>query len=126
MKLSIQSTDITIREGTRRLMRRMVSPLCGFDQRISFIARGRLDPRFMTAGAELTGVHILQKRPAPKLTAYHIGGGGMFLDEPLIRVFGETIERYSQLLSEISLANRFVVASYDAMSSRDEPIISKE
>jgi thiazole/oxazole-forming peptide maturase SagD family component len=107
-------------------MRRMVSPLCGFDQRISFMTRGRLDPRFMTAGAELTGVHILQKRPQPRFTAYHIGGGGIFLDEPLIRVLGETIERYSQLLSEVSFGDRFIVASYDAMSLRGEPLISKE
>jgi len=87
------------------------------------MTRGRLDPHFMTAGAELTGVHILQNRTPPTLTAYHIGGGGIFLDEPIIRVLGETIERYSQLLSEVSFGSRFIVASYDEMSSRGEPVI---
>jgi thiazole/oxazole-forming peptide maturase SagD family component len=126
MKTIIQSLDLTMQHGTRTLMRRMVSPLCGLDQRVSFMTRGRFDPPFMTAGAQLTGVHVLQKRPEPKFTAYHIGGGGIFLDEPLIRTFGETIERYSQLLSEVAFGHCFVVASYEAIAARGEPVLAPE
>jgi thiazole/oxazole-forming peptide maturase SagD family component len=126
MKLSIQPTDLSIRPVTRALMQRLVSPLCGLDQRISFMTRGPFDPRFMTAGAQLTGVHVLQNRPQPKFTAYHIGGGGIFLDEPLIRTLGETIERYSQLVSEVSLGRYLVFTSYEEMLARGELILKPE
>jgi thiazole/oxazole-forming peptide maturase SagD family component len=126
MQATVQSLDLTMKHGTRTLMRRMVSPLCGLDQRVSFMTRGRFDPTFMTMGAQLTGIHVLQKRPEPKFTAYHIGGGGIFLDEPLIRTFGETIERYSQLLSEVAAGESFEVSTYDAIAARGEPVLAPD
>lgn len=123
MDLSLTASDLRLRGTTRDLVPRMLGPLCGLTQRVSFMSRGRRDPRLLTAGAELTGVHLLQKREKPPLTAYHIGGGGVFMDEALIRSLGESVERYSQLVSEVALGKALVVATHDEMAAGGRRIL---
>jgi thiazole/oxazole-forming peptide maturase SagD family component len=104
----------------------MVSPLCGLDQRIGFMMRDGRGPRLVVAGAELTGVHLLQHKERPKQGAYHIGGGGVFLEEALIRSLGETAERYSQLLSGRMLAERTTFASFSELVARGAAVLPAE
>jgi thiazole/oxazole-forming peptide maturase SagD family component len=110
---------------TRALSRRMVSPLCGLDQRVSFLLRGRLEPRLVIAGAEMTGVHVLAGRPAPRSGSYHIGGGGFFLHEALLRTLAETAERYGQLVSERTFADRLVFETHETLVRRGAPAMEE-
>jgi thiazole/oxazole-forming peptide maturase SagD family component len=126
VKIRANQDDLTLRYTTRRLLQRMLSPLCGFDQRVSFMSRSRLEPHFLTAGAELAGVHVLRGEPKPKAGAYHIGGSGVVLEEVIIRTLGETVERYSQLVSEIGNHHAVVRASYDQIVDRGERVIAAD
>src|SRR5437762_1290541 len=123
MRLSVETTSRLLRASTRRLLHRMLSPLCGFDQHISFMMRNRCDPRFLTSGAELCGVHVLRNQRPPGIGAYHIGGSGIYLEEALIRTLAETVERYAQMVSEVSRCHPSVFATYDEMVARGEPVI---
>src|SRR5262245_24181171 len=107
-----------MRYSTHLLMHRMLSPLCGLNQRIGFVLRGEDEPEFMIAGAELTGVHVLRGQKRPRQGFYHIGGSGVILEESLIRSLGETVERYSQFVSEASGRYDVVMASHDEMARR--------
>lgn len=109
---------------TQLLMNRMLNPLCGIVQEIGFIKRAKFGSRVLTAGADLSGVHNLLNLPNPGRGAYHTGGAGIFLNEPLIKSLGESIERYSQLVSELNLSNESLFASYAEMQKRNENIIS--
>lgn len=122
MRLS-QNIQINLRSQTRKLISRMWSPLCGLDQQIGFLLRSHDEPRFMIAGAQLAGVHVLRGLEEPPPGGYHIGGSGVYLDEALIRTLGETVERYSQLISEVSDNHTIVYTSYDEMRDRDELVI---
>jgi thiazole/oxazole-forming peptide maturase SagD family component len=104
----------------------MLSPLCGLDQRIGFFTRSGFEPRFMTVGAEMTGIHVLRNEPPPKQAAYHIGGGGIVAEEALIRVLAETAERYSQFISEISERHEILLTSHDELSRNREPVIGPD
>lgn len=125
MKISVNDSNLQLHYSTRILLQRMLSPLCGLDQRISFLMRSHLEPHFMTAGAELTGVHVLRNQPK-QAGYYHIGGGGVVLEEAVIRSLGETIERYSQLVSEIHNRHNVVTASYDRVADRGERVIAPD
>jgi thiazole/oxazole-forming peptide maturase SagD family component len=100
VNVTVRDPDVSIGTRTRILADRMVSPLCGLDRRIGFIMRGRHGPRFVVAGAELTGVHVLLGQPEPG--SYHIGGTGVFLREALVRSLGESVERYSQFVAPLT------------------------
>ncbi len=113
-----------LRPATAALLRRMLSPLCGLDEMIGFMTRTHSDPLFITAGAELCGVHLLRKQPRPKPGAHHIGGSGMVLDEAVIRCLGETVERYAQLVSEVTLQPRIVFRSYNRIECHGESVLS--
>lgn len=126
MKVTVHSHDSVLTHKTRALLHRMLSPLCGFDTRIGYTMRGAREPRFMCAGAELTGVHILNGQRKPKVGFYHIGGAGVFLEESTIRSLGETVERYSQFISEVSNRHSVVLASYDEIATRGEPVIAPD
>lgn len=104
-----------------RLLRRMVSPLCGLDESVSFSLRGRLDPRFVVAGGQLTGVHRLLG--LDQAGSYHVGGTGTLRDEALIRTLGETVERYSQLVAPVS--GRYETRRAPAASLREsgQPVL---
>lgn len=123
MDVSIASESLAVSHRTRALLEQTFSPLCGLNQRVSFMLRSRDEPRLMTAGAELTGVHVLRGQPRPKVGVYHIGGSGVVLDEALIRALGETIERYAQLVAEIRLHGEIVWASYETIADRGEPVV---
>jgi thiazole/oxazole-forming peptide maturase SagD family component len=97
MKLASAELASGLPPATSRLVERMVSPLVGLDRMVGVIVRGRLEPRFMVAGAELTGVHLLAGQDKPG--SYHIGGTGIFPHEALIRTLGESVERYAQMVS---------------------------
>jgi len=78
----------------------------------------------VTAGAEMTGVHVLRGQPRPKIGSYHIGGSGIFLEEALIRTLGETVERYSQMVSEVGLKDKIILAPFDDLARRGESMLS--
>jgi len=129
MRISGEYSVNHLAPHTRRLMQRMVGSLCGMNQRVSFQLRSREDPLFCICGGELTGVHLLRDcntRHKPKPLSYHIGGAGVFLDEAMIRVLGETAERYAQLVSEIHLQAGLHTASFNEMQSRGEYMLPSE
>ena len=126
MKVTAHSNDLGMEHRARMLTKRMVSPLCGLLQRISFMTPGHIDPRFMTAGGELAGVHVLRGQPRPNVNAYHIGGGGILRQEPFIRTLGESVERYAQLVSEVVRSKDIVFASHEQMVARGEAVIAPE
>ncbi|OAI48094.1 hypothetical protein AYO45_05320 [Gammaproteobacteria bacterium SCGC AG-212-F23] len=109
---------------TRQLLARMQGQLCGIDNEIGFMLRSSQDPKVIVTGAELTGVHHLLKVPHPGKGAYHLGGCGIKLNEAVIRTLGETVERYSQLLSEIAGISEYQFASYAEMRERREHVIN--
>src|SRR5438552_4394535 len=121
MRLSVRAADVGYSYETRRLARRLVSPMCGLDQGVGFLMRGRLEPRFVVAGAELTGAYLLAAHAEP--ASYHIGGTGMTLDEALIRTLGETVERYSQVVSAVAGGHSTLVASHRELKEAGRPTV---
>lgn len=121
MKLSSSTLDGPLPHATRRLAERMISPLCGLDKMMNFMLPGRLEPRFVVAGAELTGVHVLLNQPEPP--SYHIGGSGILLHEAVIRSLGESVERYSQFIAPVAGIHTVTMASYDDMVARGHPVL---
>lgn len=127
MRLRTLGDNQALRRQTKLLIQRLLSPLCGLNTHINFISRERTEPRILTAGAELTGVHLLQGLPSRhRQGAHHIGGSGTFMNEVLIKIAGETIERYSQLTYAAQAKEKFKFASYKEMESRGEKIIPAE
>jgi len=51
---------------TSRLLRRMLSPICGINPELLFINRSRQSTQTVMATADLTGVHLLNGTPEPK------------------------------------------------------------
>jgi thiazole/oxazole-forming peptide maturase SagD family component len=115
-----------IRAQTDTLLRRMLSPLVGLSTQIGYTLRARGDSRFMMAGAEMTGVHVLRRQPRPQRGHYHIGGAGVHVDEAIIRSLGETVERYTQFTSEIHLARGLRWTTHDALRREGEPVLAPE
>jgi thiazole/oxazole-forming peptide maturase SagD family component len=121
MRINIVSMDGELRSATARLLDRLVSPLCGIDQGIGFIRRGRGDPHFAIAGAELTGVHyLLGQREAG---SYHIGGGGVTVEEAVIRTLAESLERYGQLIAASAGSHDIKLATHRDLSQCDERVV---
>lgn len=124
--LHYNQSDRDLGHTARNLMRRMLSPLCGLDQMIGFVSKSAGEARFVVAGAELTGVHLLRQEPQPKPGFYHIGGMGVILDEAIIRTLGETVERYCQLISEVGQSASIRFATYRDMEKLGVPILAAE
>ncbi|MBV9786970.1 MAG: YcaO-like family protein [Chloroflexi bacterium] len=124
VKLAINSSDSYLPHTTRRLAQRMLSSICGLDQMLVFTLRNRLGPRFIVAGAELTGVHVLLGQEQPG--SYHIGGAGIFPHEAVIRSLGETVERYSQLISAIAQLHPLPMVSYEDLVSHEQQVLAPE
>ncbi|MFI5776945.1 YcaO-like family protein [Nocardia sp. NPDC051570] len=102
----------------------MFAPLCGLDVQISSLLPGRYGPRVIVSGADLTGVHLLQKQQRPRgVSPYHIGGAGLFPDEALIRSLGETVERYCQLLAEVTRGEEVRVCTHEELESGEGRLI---
>lgn len=89
-----------------KTLTKMLSPFMGICQEIGYLKRSHSDPRLITIGGGLTGVHMLLNREDPGKGGYHIGGMGFFHSEAMIKTLAETAERYSQLMSEFFLKNR--------------------
>src|SRR6266852_6379358 len=126
MDIRASATTDHVSRSTRILLERMLSPLCGLDQMIGFLAHAEGEPSFCVAGAELTGVHTLRLQPQPKQGAYHIGGTGVVLEEAVIRSLGESVERYSQLVSEIARRSDIVYRSSAEMRSSHERVVHSD
>ena len=111
---------------THKLSQRMLNPICGLTQEIGFIKRSRFGANILTAGVDIAGVHHLLNQPNPGRGAYHIGGAGIFLNEPLIKSLGETIERYAQLITELTNSHELLFLSYEAMHRNYLNVLEKE
>jgi ribosomal protein S12 methylthiotransferase accessory factor len=126
MKLVASTADLNLKDSTKRLVLKTLGQFTGLQQQVSFLVRSRYGPRFVIGGVELTGVHQLQGRRKPRgVSPYHIGGVGLIPEESVIRCVGETLERYAQLVAEISKQHTIDFASYDDMRRRDEDIVSQ-
>lgn len=124
MKINIQSPYNQLTPITKTLLDRMLSPLCGMDHEIGFLLHSSRDANIVVTGAEMAGVHTLLNTPHPGRGAYHLGGCGAKVNEALIRTLGETVERYSQMTSEISGLSEYCFASHQHMSTMDDKVIS--
>ena len=126
MKISIIDNNLHIRTATDQLAKKLLSPFCGMNTHINFVSHETKEPRLLTAGGELTGVHLLQGLPKSRPGIHHIGGSGTYLNEALIKTLGETIERYSQLVAEVNSQHKIVFATYHEMHNRNEDIIDSK
>jgi thiazole/oxazole-forming peptide maturase SagD family component len=121
LQINVASMDGELRSATAQLIDRLVSPLCGVDQGIGFIRRSRSDPRFAVAGAELTGVHyLLGQREAG---SYHIGGGGVTVEEAVIRTLAESLERYGQLVAASAGRHKIRFTTYRELMHHGERVV---
>lgn len=115
IKLEVHARDHLLSPVTALLSKKMLSPLCGIVQEVGFLRRASRAPKIISTGSDLTGVHILLHKPHPGRGGYHIGAAGLSLNEALIKTWGESIERYAQLVAEI--AGRFSIqfVSYEQL-----------
>jgi thiazole/oxazole-forming peptide maturase SagD family component len=74
----------------------------------------------------LTGVHTLLGRPKPDRGTYHIGGAGLSLAEALLPALGESVERYTQMVADISNRQPTAFASFNDMAARGQPLVRPE
>lgn len=126
MKVNINYSYDRLHYPTKRLLERMLSPLCGINHEIGFSLHASQDARVVIAGSEMAGVHTLLDMPHPGRGAYHLGGCGIQLNEALVRTLGETVERYSQLTSDINGLVDCQFTSYNELISRDEKVLAVE
>lgn len=109
---------------SNQLMHSMLGPFCGLNQEIGYVSRTQGDMKLMVGSAALTGIHVLFNRPNPGRGAYHIGGTGILPNESMIRILGESVERYAQLVSDFTFASRLEFASHKNLVSRGENVLS--
>jgi len=126
MQLSVKGRRLELDGRTGLLLKRMLSPLCGLDQRISLSLLTQTSPHAVLIGAELTGVHVLLGVPSPPFTSYHIGGAGVSLDHAVVRTLAESAERYAQLTAEIYRAHLIRFAPRDELSGAGHHVLSTE
>lgn len=62
--------------------------------------------------AQMPAYHKVLLHPELEMQ-YHLSGYGTFYEEALIRIAGEAIERYSLLVAQCTLQDKFRYASYD-------------
>ncbi len=124
MTISIQSPFDALSYTSKKLLSHMQGSLCGMDQEIGFMLHSSCDANIVVTGAEMAGVHTLLNLPHPGLGAYHLGGCGIRFNEAIIRTLGETVERYSQVISEAAGFNDSKFASYQEMISITDKLIS--
>lgn len=112
-----------VKYKSEKLIKSMLSPLCGMNQEVGYVSRTNGDMRLIVGSAALTGVHVLFNRPNPGRGAYHIGGTGILPNEAMIRILGETVERYAQLMSDFAFSSQIKHARYDEMLATGENIL---
>lgn len=124
MRAVLRSSATSAAYEVERLARRVVHPLCGLDTRVGFVLRGRHEPRFAVAGAELTGVHRLLGQD--KAGSYHIGGVGLNRSEALVRAIGESVERYCQLVSVVGGTVPIRIATIEQVAASGRKFLSPD
>lgn len=78
------------------LLARLVSPLTGLQRTLAVPLRDDGYPRVVVVTGQLTSVHRLLGLDEP--LQYHIGGYGLHVEEALMRVLGESVERYAHMI----------------------------
>lgn len=101
------------------LKSQIYSPITGIIKSVGYILPSYGDSDAAVLGADLTGVHNLVGLPEPKPGSYHIGGTGFLRFEPLIRTFGESIERYAGVVSALSLEQAGKFSSYNELAEEN-------
>jgi thiazole/oxazole-forming peptide maturase SagD family component len=74
--------------------------------------------------AQMPAYHKVLLNPDLEMQ-YHLSGYGMFYEEALIRLVGETIERYSLMVAQYTLADQIRYASYEEIA-RDSRVVPFE
>lgn len=118
MTLARDCLDPALTHATRRLMQRTMSPLTGITQGLGVFLGNRTEPRVVVAGAELTGMHVIQGRNAPG-RSMHIGGCGASFKEALMPALAEALERYAQLWAGMSPRKTDRFLSHQALRRAD-------
>ncbi len=113
MKLKADSLNNRLSYQTDALLKKLLSPLCGLVREAGLLRRSSRSPRVVSIGGDLTGIHVLLKKAHPGQGAYHIGATGLDVNDALIKTLGESVERYAQLISEISGRLDIVFLSLD-------------
>jgi thiazole/oxazole-forming peptide maturase SagD family component len=126
MDLSLVASASPLPPAVQVLMDRMVCPLTGLAQTVGFARRGILEPRVGVAGGDMTGVHVLANRHAPREGAYHIGGSGTTYEEMVIRTLGETIERYAQFLPAQRGQHQVLMATQEELRAAGKRVAATE
>lgn len=128
MNTRLLEKPIGHRPHTQRLIKRMVGKLCGLSVDIGYVSPSSTDPRILTSGASLTGVHLLLDRPDPGRGGYHIGGIGVLPNEAMIKSLAESVERYCQLMAMYNLENSLPkkFCTYEQLRDTNEPVIDKK
>ena len=111
--------------GTFQLARQFFSPLCGIGTRIGCFLRDRAEPSIISAGAQITGVHLLLNRPAPT-RSYHIGGSGLVHYEAFIKAIAESMERYNQLIGAIKYSKAIQFTTFKQLEAQGEETIDPD
>jgi thiazole/oxazole-forming peptide maturase SagD family component len=124
MRVHTYSQFDSLSYTTKNLLNRMQSPLCGMDHEIGFLLHSSRDAKVVVTGAEMAGVHTLLNLPHPGLGAYHLGGCGIRFNEAIIRTLGETVERYSQVISEVAGFSDSRFLSYQQMILLSDKVLS--
>lgn len=107
-----------LRPQTEKLLRTLLNPMVGINQHIGCVLKSANEPRIITVGAELTGVHMLAGIEYPGPGAYHVGGSGCCEDEALIKTLGESIERYAHFAVVPERLPPMVFQSFEQMLYR--------
>ncbi|MHA6720536.1 YcaO-like family protein [Sphingomonas sp. RS6] len=111
-----ESTDLArLTPQIRSLAQRTMSPLTGVTRSVGVFLGNREEPRFVVAGAELTGMHVIQGRNPPS-RSMHIGGCGATPSEAMLPALAEALERYAQLHAGMRPARSSRFASWQAMA----------
>jgi thiazole/oxazole-forming peptide maturase SagD family component len=124
MKIIVRGQGHSAAAAVEQLARRVVHPLCGLGTRVGFVLRSRPEPRFAVAGGQLSGVHRLVGQD--QAGSYHIGGVGLTRHEALIRTIGESVERYSQLVSVASGSVPVRSASVDELRADGHEFVAPD
>ncbi|MGW1075716.1 YcaO-like family protein [Streptomyces sp. NPDC002537] len=113
-------------ERVRSLQARMHGRLCGLITSVGGLNKPSRAPHLFVEGAELTGVHLWQGRPAPKPGSYHIGGYGFLPFESRIRVLGEALERYAGHAVVAERRLPVTTATHAQLAGRGEPVLDAD
>lgn len=123
MRLAMESADPRrLSPQVRALMQKTMSPLCGVTKSLGVFLGNADEPRFVVAGAELTGMHIIQNRNPPS-RSMHIGGCGASTRESFLPALAEALERYAQLWAGMRQVNSDRFCSHTELRAAGVPVV---